>query len=78
MEQDFTVILNKHLRHLNGNDTLDWQRPLKEYGLDSVTAINLLFDLEDRFGVMFPDDMLNQQTFATATTLYDALKQVSN
>jgi acyl carrier protein len=32
------------------------ERPLVEYGLDSVRAIELLISLEERFGISIPDE----------------------
>ncbi|WP_316207098.1 MULTISPECIES: phosphopantetheine-binding protein [unclassified Bradyrhizobium] len=46
---------------------------LKDYGLDSAAAIDLLLDLEDTFGVMMPDEYLTSETFATLNSLQSAV-----
>ncbi len=73
MEQEkeqLLTVLAKHLRHLKGEDAFDWQKPLKEYGLDSMSSINLLFDIEDQLGIVFPDELLNGQTFSSGDALF--------
>jgi acyl carrier protein len=34
---------------------IDPEKPLEEYGLDSLGAVSLVCDLEDEFGVSFDD-----------------------
>ena len=46
---------------------------LKKLGLDSMSAVNLLFDLEEHFNVTFPEHMLNERTFQNARSLEQAL-----
>jgi acyl carrier protein len=43
---------------------------LAELGLDSMSVIQLLADLEDFYGLEFPDDALHEETFATVGSLW--------
>jgi len=43
-------------------------------GLDSLSAINLLLDIEDTFSIAFPDELLNESTFRSNSSLEAVLK----
>ncbi len=52
--------------------------PLAELGLDSMRSINLLLELESVFGIVFPDEALTPENFATAASirrLVDSLRR---
>ena len=42
-------------------------------GLTSLATVDLMLAIEDRFGVEFPEAMLNRRTFATLATLTAAV-----
>jgi acyl carrier protein len=48
---------------------------LTELGLDSLTIVELLFDVEDEFGIEVPEDRVTFQTLAEAAALVDELVQ---
>jgi len=48
---------------------------LTELGLDSLTVVELLFDVEDEFGIEIPEERANFQTLAEAAALVDELVQ---
>ncbi len=48
--------------------------PLEEYGLDSLSLAELLFTIEDDFGVQFPERPENIDTLAGLVVLIDALR----
>lgn len=68
----FRSVLVAHLKFHDGGP-LPWGVELKELGLDSVGAINLLLALESHFGVVFPDSLLSEETFRTAASLEAAV-----
>ncbi len=74
---DLTVkldeVLRRHLRFLRKNQEIHSSAFLNELGLDSVSAVDLLVDLERTFGVTFRDDRLNADTFRTAESLLETL-----
>jgi acyl carrier protein len=76
MEQ-LKPILRKHLRMLARDAELAEDADLSELGLDSMSAINLMLDLEQTFGVSFPDAMLDQETFRSPRTLTGAIETLS-
>jgi acyl carrier protein len=56
--------------------TLDNDKPLAEYGLDSLTLVELMFSIEDHFNVVFPDSAPNLDTLSGISALVDQLRPV--
>ncbi len=48
---------------------------LTELGIDSLTIVELLFDVEDEFGIEVPEERATFQTLAEAAALVDELVQ---
>ncbi|MEV1026116.1 acyl carrier protein [Streptomyces sp. NPDC050264] len=72
MDPRFTDALVPFLKFLDGQEIAP-EASLRSYGLDSMQAIELLFALEDAFEVTLPDDAMNDATFATAGSLWEAV-----
>jgi acyl carrier protein len=68
----FTELLRPYLPVL-GDRPLTEDTSLRELGLDSMHAIDLLFAIEDELDVSLPDEDLNDKTFATAGSLWRAV-----
>ena len=60
----FEEVLLRHLR-LVKQDSVDYDAELAQLGLDSMTAVAVLLDMEKTFGIRFPDEMLVEGTFRT-------------
>jgi acyl carrier protein len=67
------AVLRRHLTYLAPDAPLDPHAALKDLGLDSMKAVELVFDLEDELGVALPDSAMNASTFATAANLEEAV-----
>lgn len=52
-------------------------QPLDALGLDSLSSINLLLDLESTFGIAFPDEMLSPETLRTAGRIKAAIDRLT-
>lgn len=72
MDARFTTMLVRFLKFL-GDRPITPDSPLHELGLDSMQAIELLFAIEDMFGVTLSDEELHDATFATAGSLWNAV-----
>ncbi|KAB8161589.1 acyl carrier protein [Streptomyces sp. 3MP-14] len=72
MDPRFTELLVPFLKHLRGRELTETS-PLPALGLDSMQSIELLFAIEDTFGIALPDEDLNDATFATAGSLWGAV-----
>ncbi|WP_204166166.1 acyl carrier protein [Curtobacterium flaccumfaciens] len=73
-DEDFERILRPHLKYLDSGEPVNPEVDLKSLGLDSMSAVDLLFDFEDEFGIVIPDEEMVDSTFATA----GALREVVN
>ena len=69
----FEEVLLRHLR-LVKQDSVDYDAELAQLGLDSMTAVAVLLDMEKTFGIRFPDEMLVEGTFRTARKLKEAVQ----
>ena len=72
MTSEFVNVLTPYLPLLRGRP-LSVDLNLRDLGLDSMKSIDLLFSIEDAFGVALSDDELNERTFATAGNLRAAV-----
>jgi acyl carrier protein len=70
----FNEILRRHLDNLDPGADIAVDAPLKELGLNSMHAIELLFDLEDEFGFQLPDEAMTDDTFETQGALLDRVR----
>jgi acyl carrier protein len=50
---------------------------LAQLGLDSLGTVTLLMELEEAYGVVFPDEMLVPSTFATPDALWSSLMSLT-
>ncbi|NEQ71412.1 MAG: acyl carrier protein [Symploca sp. SIO2D2] len=66
---DLSEILKRHLNSSLVGCTVPGEAELASLGLDSMSAINLLLDLEESFEITFPDELLNVDTFRTRSSL---------
>lgn len=57
--------------------TLDDDADLYEAGLTSLSTVNLMLALEDRFDVEFLDRMLKRRTFQSIGTLNEAIAELT-
>jgi acyl carrier protein len=73
MNDTFEAVLRHHLTYLAPDAPLSPDAPLKELGLDSMKAVDLVFDLEDELHIALPDEAMTAATFATAGSLWRAL-----
>ena len=71
----FEQCLRRHLR-LVKPDSINYDVELAQLGLDSMTAVALLLDIEKTFAIRFPDDMIVEGTFRYAGGLKKAVQQL--
>lgn len=76
MNEQFTTMIVPFLKYLDGQ-TLEEDSNLRELGLDSMHEIELLFAVEDTFGIQIPDELLVDSTFETAGALWSVIEKLS-
>ncbi|MFJ8593535.1 acyl carrier protein [Streptomyces sp. NPDC093598] len=76
MNETFTHLLAPFLPYLKDQPLTEDSR-LHDLGLNSMKAIDLLFTIEDELGVSLPDEDLNDATFATAGSLWNAVQRAA-
>lgn len=75
-DERFLALLRTLLPDLPEDDAEARSRALRDYGLDSLATVELLVNLEDEFGIEFPDDKLTPSTFVTAAALWDVVRDL--
>jgi len=75
MNADFVTMLRPFLKYAGAEDITPETR-LRDVGLDSMQEIELLFAIEDTYGVVLPDDQLNDTTFETGASLWAAIDEL--
>jgi acyl carrier protein len=77
MDKTFEDLVRRHAE-LPDDRPVSADERLEDLGLRSLASVQLLVDLEDTYGVEFPDDLLTPETFETPGTLWAALQIVLN
>ena len=70
-------IVAAHARLRVDVSTLDDESDLYEAGLTSLSTVNLMLALEERFDVEFTDKMLKRRTFQTIRSLDEAISELT-
>jgi acyl carrier protein len=76
MDASFLAAVSDKAKHLPPGEPIDVDTALSSLGVDSMAAVNLLLELEELFDIVMPDDLLTEETFATARTLWAAITSV--
>jgi acyl carrier protein len=71
----FEEALRRHLRSAKPN-AINYETELVQLGLDSMTAVAVLLDMEKTFNIRFPGEMLVEGTFKTAGKLKQAVEML--
>ncbi|MCH5471052.1 phosphopantetheine-binding protein [Bacillus toyonensis] len=74
MDKVFIEIMNTHLQEeLNINNQ---NKDLKELGLDSLASIELLLEIEEAYEIIFPDELLTEDTFSSSHNLWSIVSKL--
>ncbi|HEX5543565.1 MAG TPA: acyl carrier protein [Micromonospora sp.] len=72
----FESLLRQFLPFLAPGETLSGDTELRDIGLDSMGAVELLAKLESTYQVRFRDDALDLRNFATPAVLWSTLNRM--
>ncbi|MCX4661914.1 phosphopantetheine-binding protein [Streptomyces sp. SID4919] len=73
----FQDIVRAYLPYAGAGE-LDASQELAALGLDSMGVVQLLAALEEGYGLEFPDDALDQETFSTVGSLWRMVSEVQH
>jgi acyl carrier protein len=77
-DNQFEDLLRPHLPFLPAGEQLESDALLRDYGLDSLAAVDLLSTLESTYRVRFENEALTLATFETAGILWQTLSAITN
>ena len=76
MEPDLEKILRAHARFLAADTDIDPDLSLASLGVDSLDLIELVIQIEEKFGVEIPANQVNPKTFSTPASIWRLLCQL--
>ena len=68
--EEVEAAVRPHLKLLPAGTDLAPDQSLGEAGLDSMASIDLLLELESRFGIAIDDDLLTENSFSTLDAVH--------
>lgn len=77
-DQNFEELLRGYLPFLDEDEPLAADTDLRDNGLDSLGAVELLGSLESAYDVRFVDEALSLDTFATPAVLWQTLTRLQS
>jgi acyl carrier protein len=76
MDVQLETIVRTYLVLVPEGQDVPRETELSALGLDSMSALTLLLELEEKFGISFPDSLLNATTFRSATSLENVIQML--
>ena len=76
MDTRLETILRRYLVLVPGGQDVPLETELPALGLDSMSALTLILELEEIFDISFPDSLLNATTFRSAKSLENAVEML--
>jgi acyl carrier protein len=73
----FVDTLRAHVPLLRADTSLDPDAALADYGLNSLKMVSLLIALEDQFLITVPDELLIDNSFENARSLWSTIQQAA-
>lgn len=59
------------------DEAFPMDRELRDLGVDSMTIVTLIFELESAFGINIADEMLTHEVFQTPATIEAAVRTLT-
>lgn len=73
----YETILRQYLPLLEHNQPIYPEVSLIDLGLDSLSMVDLLLELEKHFSIKVPEDLLVERTFASPNSLWSVVHMLS-
>ncbi len=76
MNVQLEIILRRYLVLVPEGQDVPLETELPSLGLDSMSALTLLLELEEIFDISFPDSLLNATTFRSVKSLANVIQML--
>jgi acyl carrier protein len=76
MDVQLETIVRRYLVLVPEGRDVPRETELSALGLDSMSALTLLLELEEKFDISFPDYLLNATTFRSARSLENIIEKL--
>ena len=76
MNTQLETIMRRYLVLVPDGQDVPLETELPALGLDSMSALTLLLELEEKFDISFPDSLLNATTFRSARSLENVIQML--
>jgi acyl carrier protein len=76
MNAQLETVLRRYLVLVPDGQDVPLETELPALGLDSMSALTLLLELEEIFDISFPDSLLNATTFRSANSLENVIQML--
>jgi acyl carrier protein len=76
MDVQLETMMRRYLVLVPEGQDVPRETELSALGLDSMSALTLLLELEERFDISFPDSLLNATTFRSARSLENVIQML--
>jgi acyl carrier protein len=73
--EEYEQIIRAHSRTDDPMEAIQPETAMTLLGFDSLEIINLIVDLEDKFRIELPEEVLTPETFATPGGLWAVLEE---
>jgi acyl carrier protein len=76
MDVQLETMVRRYLVLVPEGQDVPRETELSALGLDSMSALTLLLELEEKFDISFPDSLLNATTFRSARSLENVIQML--
>ena len=76
-QQQYLDLLARYVNVEEGSGSIPLDADFRALGLNSMKAVDLVLELEEACGVMFPDSVMTDENFATPLVLWGVLEELA-
>ncbi|MFI6991739.1 phosphopantetheine-binding protein [Nonomuraea wenchangensis] len=77
LHEQYRLLLLRHLPDVTEEQLLMDTR-LPDLGLDSLSTVQLLLEIEEEFMISIPDELMTLETFSTVGSLYSVVRELAD
>jgi acyl carrier protein len=77
-DQDVLTVVRRSLRRESDRENLTIDANLWELGMDSLTGIAIVAELEGKYGIEIPDDVIQRDMFGSVAAIAAAVRNLTS